>query len=466
MSTQTRDPKAEKQQEKKSHQAPDNDSEKGVISGIKKEAKPVQGFATKFNNDWSMNLSAALAYNLMLATVPIIIVLLSVLGFVLGIVGHGATDSVFASITKILPAQVHPDQIIQGVRNNLQQSSGILGVIGVISAIFFGSRLFVLLEIFFSIVYRVRPRAVLRQNLMAIGMMLLFLILVPLMVLSSIIPSLAVSFLHNTPLGAVPFLTTVASFVGGVIASFLLFEAIYIVVPNLNIKFRHGWLGALVVSIALQFYLVLFPIYAANFLKGAAGAVGFTIILLVFFYYFAVLLFLGAEINAFFVERVRPLPNDLATFVSTMGGKLNEDIPSDEGKAHVDTKPTDQADKEHAVSFVKETDEEDVPPQVAQNPDIQEEVQKQQGTNTGTGNNVGNAGSRGGERRATSDQPQRVVASSQSKPTSLPNKPATQEIVSTSASKQGIPQQGIVVGVVVGAVISFLVEALRLRKKV
>ncbi len=458
MSTQTRDSKTESQHEQNIHQADENDSssKKGVISGFKKEAKPMEAFATKFNNDWSMNLSAALAYNLMLSTVPIIIVLLSVLGLLLGFVGHGLTDTVFASITKILPAQVHPDQIIQGVKNNLQQSSGILGIIGVVSAIFFGSRLFVLLETFFSIIYRVRPRPFLRQNLMAIGMMLLFLILVPIMVLASIIPSLAASFLHNTPL------TTIASFLGGVIASFLLFEAIYTVVPNLNIKLRHGWLGALVVAIALQFYLVLFPLYASNFLKGAAGAVGFTIVLLVFFYYFAVLLFLGAEINAFFVERVRPMPNDLATFVSTMAGKLNEDIPSDEGKAHVNTKPTDQADKEHAVSFVKETDEEDVPPQVAENPEVQEEVQKQQGGNTGDASNASN---RGGEGRAPSNQPQKASTGFQSKSTNIPNKPATQEIVSAPVFRQGIPQQGIVVGVVVGALLSFLVEMLHLREK-
>jgi len=466
MSTQTRDSKTENKQEKNGRQAPENDSKKGVVSGIKEEAKPFQAFVTKFTNDWSMNLSAALAYNLMLSTVPIIIVLLAVLGLVLGLLAPSATNAVFGSITKILPPQVNGGQIIQGARNQLQQSSGILGIIGVVSALFLGSRLFVLLETFFSIVYRVRPRSFLRQNLMALGMMVLFLILVPIMVLASYIPTLANTLLRVTPLGQNPVLTTILSLLSGVVASFLLFEAIYIVVPNLHIRLRHGWLGAIVAAIALQFYLYLFPIYAANVLKNAAGAVGFAIILLVFFYYFAVLLFLGAEINAFFVEKVRPLPNDLATFVSTMAGRINEDIPDDEGKDHINTKPTEQADKEHVVNYVKKTDERDVPQQVAEDPEVQQEVQKRQGGRAGSSGSNGNTGNRGGDGRTASNLQSRTTASSQSRSTSLPNRPATKESsTSTSKSSSAIPQQGIAIGVVAGAVISFLVEMFRLRKK-
>jgi uncharacterized BrkB/YihY/UPF0761 family membrane protein len=65
-------------------------------------------------------------------------------------------------------------------------------------------------------------------------------------------------------------------------------------------------------------------------MKNYVGQAGFAVILLVFFYYFAIILILGAEINAFFLEKVCPLPNDLVTFVSTMANKLNRDIPEAE----------------------------------------------------------------------------------------------------------------------------------------
>ncbi len=331
-----------------------------VVQTVEKGVKPFQTFVTKFNNDWSMNLSAALAYNLLLATFPIVVALLSILGLVLGALAPNTLNTVFQGITKALPAQAHPEDIIRGVQSSLQQSSGILGLFAVVSAVFFGSRLFVLLENFFSIVYRVRPRPPIRQNLVAIGMMLVFIILVPIMVFAASIPTLAFSLLQNTPVGHVPVLARVTGILGGLFSSVILFEVIFVVVPNLHISLQHSWLGALVAAVAVQLYLALFPVYVAHSLQGPAAAVGFALILLVFFYYFGVILFLGAEINAFFLEGVRPIPDDLATFVSTMAGKLNEDIPEAEGEAHVDAKATDQPHLEHAAELATDTKEQNV----------------------------------------------------------------------------------------------------------
>jgi len=320
-----------------------------ALQTVEKGVKPFRTFMTKFQNDWSIYLSAALAYNLLLATFPIFVALLSILGLVLGLLAPSATNTVFQGITKALPAGAHPENIIKGVQSTLRHSSGILGLIAVVSAIFFGSRLFVLLDNFFSIVYRVRRRAFIPENLMAIGMMLVFIILVPIMVFAASLPTLAFSVLQNTIFGHVPLLLSLGGILGSMLAAFLLFEAIYMVVPNLHIRLHHSWLGALVATVALQFYLGLFPLYVARFLRGPAGAVGFTLILLVFFYYFGLILFLGAEVNAFLLEDVRPLPNDLSTFVSTTAGKLNKDIPEDEGESHVDATATARAHEENQV---------------------------------------------------------------------------------------------------------------------
>src|SRR5947208_8353067 len=44
----------------------------------------LSGFLDKFNNDWSMMFAGSLAYSLLTAIVPILLAILSVLGFVLG----------------------------------------------------------------------------------------------------------------------------------------------------------------------------------------------------------------------------------------------------------------------------------------------------------------------------------------------------------------------------------------------
>ena len=45
----------------------------GAEQAAKTSAKTLQGFFTKFNNDWVMNFAAALAFNLITAILPILI---------------------------------------------------------------------------------------------------------------------------------------------------------------------------------------------------------------------------------------------------------------------------------------------------------------------------------------------------------------------------------------------------------
>ena len=314
-----------------------------TVKTAEKDAKPFLQFLTKFNNDWSFNLAGALAYNFLLSTVPILIAILAILGFVLSAIGQNVTV-IEDRIANSLPQSLNVRPIIHAVGTNLQHSSGILLVISIVSAIVFGSRLFVTIEGMFCIVYHVRPRTLIPQNIMAIGMLIAFIIYVPLAVIASSIPTFITAILKNAPAGS--FFASVLGILFGVLVSFILFLLIYIIVPNQRIEFKHSWLGALIAGAALEIYLILFPLYVRYSLSSTAGAVGATVILIVFFYYFGVILFLGAEVNAYFSERVQPLPNDLATFVSTMAGRLNKDRPGDETK-HINAKPTDRSDDAH-----------------------------------------------------------------------------------------------------------------------
>src|SRR5947207_11698560 len=140
-----------------------------AVQTVEKEMKPLQAFLRKFSNDWSMNLSAALAYNILLATFPMLVALLAILGLLLGSFSRDASALVLQALSSVLPKEINAASIVRGVEQNLTRSSGLLSLIAVLSAIFGGSRLFVLLETCFCIIYRVRPRTFLRQNLMAIG---------------------------------------------------------------------------------------------------------------------------------------------------------------------------------------------------------------------------------------------------------------------------------------------------------
>jgi membrane protein len=319
----------------------------------------LKGFLNKFNNDWSMVFAGALAYSLLTAIVPILLAILSVLGFILG---PDTVDYVTQHLT--LGSNPALNQAVNAqlkfVIVQLKKEAGIIALIAIGTAIFGGSRLFIGLETFLDIVYRVRPRKIIAQNVMAILMMILFIILVPIMIFAATLPGIIQSFIaSNAVVRQIPVVNTLANnaltiwlvgFAGGLIAAFLLFWAIYLIVPNLKINLRSSWQGALVSAFALELFItIVFPFYVTRFMGNYAGQAGLAVILLVFFYYFAVILMLGAEVNAYFFEKVQPLPNDLATFVSTMAGTLNKDIPDAEAPSHVDPKPTEKADRKHIV---------------------------------------------------------------------------------------------------------------------
>lgn len=324
---------------------------------VGKEVKPFQQFLQKFGNDWAMTFAGVLAYNLLMSMLPIAIALVSILGFVLG---HSNLDMIVSKISQVFPAQTSQQDAIKLALEALSKQAGYLAIIAVVLAVYSGSRLFIMVENCLDIVYRVRPRAFLKQNIIALLMFILFIILIPVMVFASTLPSFIVNFLGNIPafsqislvktLLTNPFVLYIVGILGGLLAALILFEAIYLVVPNQKVSVKNSWRGALVAAIATTIYLNLFPLYSQFFLKNYVGQVGFAVILLLFFYYFAVILMLGAEVNAFFSEKVRPIPNDLATFVSTMVGTLNKDIPDVEGSPHTNPQPTENADRAHIAS--------------------------------------------------------------------------------------------------------------------
>jgi YihY family inner membrane protein len=330
-----------------------------TVQEVEKDVRPLQQFFQKFGNDWSTIFAGSLAYSLLTAMLPIAIAIVAIFGLVLG--GDTAKSKQYlATITNIFSAKQSGGlsaSLLTSVSTQLNHYAGWLIIIAILVAIFGGSRLFVVMEQFLDLVYRVRPRPSLARNGVAILMMIIFIVLIPVMVFTATLPGFAVGLIQKIPvLNGIPFfifivknpvVLAIASYLGGLLSTFILFEAIFFIVPNQKISWKNSWRGALVSAILLDIFVALFPVYTSLFLKNYAGQIGFAVVLLLFFYYFAVILMLGGEINAFFFEKVRPLPNDLATFVSTVAGNINRDRPSSESDSHVNAEPTQQADNAH-----------------------------------------------------------------------------------------------------------------------
>ena len=132
-------------------------------------------------------------------------------------------------------------------------------------------------------------------------MVLLYVVLVPIMVFASILPSVILKALqigtHN-PAGAlfIQILGLVVAFGSGC----LFFAAIYFIVPNRTMSARYVWKGTLAAALLLVMYELVFPLYESLFLhpNSYGSLVGFSIVILTFFYYFGFIVLFGAQINA------------------------------------------------------------------------------------------------------------------------------------------------------------------------
>jgi YihY family inner membrane protein len=287
-------------------------------------------FWLRLNFDWVFNFTGMLAFGLLGSLFPIAITLISVLGFVLGRLDPQTQHILIRSIQRALPSNVSPT-VVSGVYARLATQSGLIGLVGLLGSFYFGSRLFMGMENAFDVIYRLRTRNPVRQNIMAFSMVVVLIILTPIMIGVSTIPSIVAHSgiyralpgpLHS-PVGA-----SVISALTGVAVAFILFEIIYVVVPNRHMQWAKVWPGALAAAIAVEVANIAFPIYVARFIRPSSyGAVAGTILVfIIYFYVFALILLIGAELNAR-LEGQATAKADIATLLAHFDPEKEQRAP-------------------------------------------------------------------------------------------------------------------------------------------
>lgn len=302
--------------------------------------KPARRFLRKFLNDWSLNFAAMLAYNLLIALLPTAVAIFGIFGLILS--NNPDTldklkDKIIHSFPSDNATQTGIEQIVDLAFNQLAKDAGFILAVGIFFALFGASRLFIAIDKCITIVYRLPERTFLRQNLIAFGMLFLLLFLIIIMLAASSAPSLLLSII---PGGGSRFGVFVGGILFSLLVAFALFLSIYWIVPNKKMTFKKIWCGSLIAACTLEVFIILFPLYVRRFMSNYAGQIGFAIILLLFLYYFATILILGAQINAFFFDDYPPFAEGLGTYISQMHdehgvGQLVSKYRKEIGRAHV-----------------------------------------------------------------------------------------------------------------------------------
>ena len=300
-----------------------------VVLVVEKKAKPVELLFIKCKDDWIHHLAQALAFSLLTTLVPVAILLLTIFNWILARLGSSTRHVLSGQLNSIMPASLESQatQLFNNAFTTFSHAPGFAAlVVAFLVYVWLGSLLFSLMESCFDVIYHLPPRPFVRRHIIAIGMLFLYIALAPLIIIASAAPTLILTLLHAIPSGEIHgsnFIFNLAEFVGRVLLSLILFQAIYVVVPHRHVTpatigrhIRNSWHGTLVATITWQLLLRLFPVYASHFMSSYIGQAGFVFILLLYFYLFTLILLFGAEVNAFFAEGIRVPRNDLITQAS------------------------------------------------------------------------------------------------------------------------------------------------------
>ena len=328
MATQEHQPSEDTMREK-SLEAVHTIEEKSLyaVQTVEKDVRPLEQLLIKCKDDWIHHLAQALAFSF-LTTLASIATLLSIFGLILRHLDKQAQHILTVGLESIFPPPLSSPvgEVFNKAYGALSHAGGMGVLFTLLVAILFGQMLFSLMESCFDVIYHLAPRPFLRRHLVAIVMLLLFFALTPLIILASAGPTFILSLLHIVPPGDTAdssVIVRLASIAGSIILSLILFQAFYVLIPHRHVTFqtlgRHihnSWRGAVVSTAVMQLGLQLFPLYVTSFLNGYVGQVGFALITLLYFYLFALILLLGAEVNAFFAEGIHVPKSDLITEAS------------------------------------------------------------------------------------------------------------------------------------------------------
>ncbi len=242
-------------------------------------------------------LASMLAFNLLMSLVPVLVLILVCFGFILDGLAPHVKDHLINTMSATLS---HAAFINLALYRLSSMATWLVLIIIVIPSVWFGSEFFVAAELCLTRIYHTRSRPFLRQRFMAMRMLGIFVVLLPLLIVGSTLPTQlkrgAIQAIFGTsPWSQILFLI-ITLLTDWLIASSFFF-AVYLVVPGSHAG--QVWKGALVAGVLITLYAMAFPLLASGDLspKNDALHAGFALSVLGFFYFFSVILLLGAEIN-------------------------------------------------------------------------------------------------------------------------------------------------------------------------
>lgn len=275
---------------------------------LKKVWKIIVATFHGFVDDDGLKHSASLAYYTVFSIAPLLILVISLADFFLG--QDAITNNLYPQIKNYVGAQAAIQ--IQDTIKNLQLSgkTGIAVIIGGITLLIGASSIFVEIQDSLNIIWRVKAKPKRGWVKMLTNRFLSFSLIISLgfLLLVSLVVNILILSLNNRLMTVLPDVT-IWLFKGiniglTFIVISILFAIIFKFLPDVKIRWKDVRYGAFFTAILFMIGRYLIGLYvefsATSF--SAYGAAGSLIVILVWIYYTAAILYMGAEFTQVYAE--------------------------------------------------------------------------------------------------------------------------------------------------------------------
>ena len=264
--------------------------------------------ATEWIDDNAPTLGAALAYYTVFSLAPLLIISIGIAGLIFG--QEAAQGQIFEQMRSLVGDQGGKavEEMVQNA-NSEKDQSWMATMIGGITLIFGASTVFGQLQASLNAIWGVQAKpgrgfmGIVRDRVLSFGFILVvgFLLLVSL-ALSAIVAACSRSMAETLPGGEA--FGHVLNFFLPLVVITLLFAMMFKYLPDVKIPWRDVWMGAFITALLFALGKLGLGLYLGK--SGVAssfGAAGSLILLLVWVYYSAQIVFFGAELTQVYADR-------------------------------------------------------------------------------------------------------------------------------------------------------------------
>lgn len=270
---------------------------------------------SQFSENNSLRLAAALAYTAAFSLPPLLIVVIAVAGVAFG--QEAVSGQVFAQLRGLLGADAAAGIQKTILNFNRHESGAVATAIGLGTLLFGASAFFATLQESLNDIWNLKPKPrngllqFLKTRVLSLGLVLS----VGLLLLVSLVLSAGLAALGDYLRRLLPDVTVVLFYMLDVVLSLglmtLMFGLLYRFLPDARVAWRDIWPGAILTAILFVIGKYAIGLYVSKADPGSAyGAAGSIIVLLVWVYYSALIVFFGAEFTqqflAQFGQKVHP----------------------------------------------------------------------------------------------------------------------------------------------------------------